>query len=111
MAYGPPPDWEDEFRGPGGIIYSRWIPRDPNYTKKKEPPKEPEPPKAPANDSIKIKVVDNQTGAVVPKVALELKTPDGSTEPHETRTAGIIESIGLQSGNWSNWGAIGDVVY
>jgi LysM repeat protein len=91
-------DWEDSIRGPGGIRYGVWIPRDPNYVKKQEP-KAPEPPKAPANDWIKIKMVDDQSGEVIPKVVLNLKTPDNSTEQHETRLSGMIESLGLQSSN------------
>jgi hypothetical protein len=91
-------DWEDRIRGPGGIRYGVWIPRDPSYVKKQEL-KAPELPKAPANDWIKIKVVDDQSGEVIPKVALKLKTPDNSTEEHETRLSGLIESLGLQSGN------------
>jgi LysM repeat protein len=91
--------WDDnDIRGPGGIRYGVWIPRDPNYVKK-EAPKAPEPPKALANDWIKIKVVDDQSGEVIPKVKLVLKTPDNSTEEHETRLSGLIESLGLQSGN------------
>ncbi len=89
---------DDEIRGPGGIRYGVWIPRDPNYVKK-EAPKAPEPPKAPADDWIKIKVVDDQSGEVIPRVKLVLKTPDNSTEEHETRLSGLIESLGLQSGN------------
>jgi LysM repeat protein len=91
--------WDDDsIRGPGGIRYGMWIPRDPNYVKK-EAPKAPEPPKAPANDWIKIKVVDDQSGEVIPKVKLVIKTPDNSNEEHETRPSGLIESLGLQSGN------------
>ncbi len=90
--------WDDDIKGPGGIRYGVWIPRDPNYVKKQEP-KAPEPPKAPANDWIKIKVVDDQSGEVIPKVKLSIKTPDNSTEDHETRLSGLIESLGLQSGN------------
>jgi hypothetical protein len=91
-------DWEDKIRGPGGIRYGVWIPRDPDYIKKQEP-QAPEPPKAPANDWIKIKVVDDQSGEVISKVVLDVKTPDNSTEQHETRLNGLIESLGLQSGN------------
>jgi hypothetical protein len=90
--------WEDDIRGPGGIKYGVWIPRDPNYIKK-EAPKAPEPQKAPANDWIKVKVVDDKTGEVVPRVVLTLKTPKNTTEEHETRLSGIVESLGLPSGN------------
>src|SRR4030042_5180042 len=91
-------DWEDRFRGPCGSQYGVWIPRDPNYVKKQEQ-KAPEPPKAPANDWIKIKVVDDQSGEVIPKVILNLKTPDKSIDQHEKRLSGLIESLGLESGN------------
>ncbi len=90
-------DWEDAIRGPCGIRYGVWIPRNPNYVKKQEP-KAPEPPKAPANDWIKVRVVDDATGESVPKVLLNLQTPNGIVEQHETRLSGIIESLGLPSG-------------
>jgi UDP-2,3-diacylglucosamine pyrophosphatase LpxH len=90
-------NWEERIRGPGGIQYGVWIPRDPNYVKKQKP-KAPEPPKVPANDSITIRVIDAATGEAVPKVLLDLKIPDGSVEQHETRRSGMIESLGLISG-------------
>jgi hypothetical protein len=92
-------DWEERFCGPCGIQYGVWIPRDPDTIKKKDEQKASEPPKAPANDWIKIKVVDDQSGEGIPKVVLDLKTPDNSTEQHETRLSGLIESLGLESGN------------
>ena len=102
-------DWEDRSRGPCGIQYGVWIPRDPNYVKKKDKQKAPEQPKAPANDWIKIKVVDDQSGEVIPKVVLNLKTPDNSTEQHETRLSGMIESLGLQSGDCELSGDLSDL--
>lgn len=91
-------DWEEKVRGTGGVLLGVWIPRDPNYVKNKEQ-KVPEPPKAPAEDWIKVKVVDDQSGIVIEKVELDLKTPDGNTEKHTTRLSGEIESLGLQSGD------------
>jgi hypothetical protein len=106
--WGPPQDGDEDIRGPCGVQLGVWIPRDPNYVKKQEPAA-PEPPKAPANDWIKIKVVDDQSGEVVPKVGLDLKTPDNSTEQHETRLSGLIESLGLQSGNCELSGDLNDL--
>jgi hypothetical protein len=98
--------WDD--RGPGGIVYGLWIPRDPNYLKNRAK-KAPESPKAPANDWIKIKVVEDQSGEVVPKVVFDLKTPNNSTEQHETRLSGMVESLGLESGNCELSGDFNDL--
>ncbi len=102
-------DWEDAIRGPCGIRYGVWIPRDPNYIKKENEQKAPEPPKAPAEDWIKIKVVDDQTGRVVPGVILDITVPGGFIEPHETRRSGLVESLGLASGECEVSGDINDL--
>lgn len=112
MAFcGPPPDWDEKFRGTGGVLLGVWIPRDPNYLEKRnQKPVPPEPPKAPAEDWIKVQVVDDQTGKVVPGVQLDIKVPNGFVEPHETRRSGMVESLGLESGDCEISGSLDGLV-
>ena len=64
---------------------------------------------APANDWIKIKIVDDQTGKAVAGVELDLKVTGGLIEQHETPYSGLIESLGLKPGDCEVSGDVKDL--